>query len=180
MGNISLDVTSFGPFATGALAWGTPPKPLATTCRTAGTAQPTPSGFFKGGGFIQTYCEYELGGAAIRNAADAAKALAPIDSPRKALALVIMHAHLAYQPVVGAKIVQHAMPKGVVASAHGGSVPAFTFEAREGGYWVGAPIAHACPVGVVRETFRVTSAGEVCRAVAPEVVLDVGNGVCAD
>jgi hypothetical protein len=179
-GTLSLDVSAFGPFESGTFTPSAAAGPLGTTCRTVDTtdtSQPVPQGFQKGEGFLQSYCEYERAGVHIRDASEAARALSPINTPRKALAMIVMLKALAFEPHIGPKTVPARVPKNPALQSE---IQAFSFEMRNGGYLVSVPIRHSCPTIVYRQTFRVTTAGEVCATAIPTVLLDVGTGGCAD
>jgi hypothetical protein len=128
---------------------------------------------------VRTFCTYEFGEKHVTNDAELAAALMPIDSPRKALAMVALSHVLAYEPDVSVKAPtkEVKMPTEVLEK---GAPRAFEVEAHSDGYLVRAPIELNCPMMVVRTAFRVTTAGKVCEADEPSIVLDVGSGVCAD
>lgn len=179
---LSLSLAHFGPFPTaaeGVGSWAAAPAAVHTTCRTVGTAAPPAPGFYRGGGFIQTFCVYELGTQKITNERELAAALIPIDSPRKALAMVALSHKLAYEP--DARLPAITKPVHMATSLVKKGVPrAFDFVKTEGGYQVWAPVQETCPVAVVRTAFRVTTAGVVCEADEPSQLLDAGSGVCVD
>src|SRR5262245_29406278 len=180
---LPLALDSFGPFPTASRSvatWASPSASVTPHCRTVGTADPGPRvGFFRGGGFVQTFCTYEIGERKVTNEAELASVLVPIDSPRKALAMVALSRKLAYEPDVSAPLAKQEvrMPTALVAK---GIPRAFDFEADRDGYIVRVPIAYTCPRVVVRKAFRVTATGSVCEAAEPLLLLDVGDGLCVD
>jgi hypothetical protein len=162
----------------GVATWALTPTPVSSACRTVGTSEPRAEGFYRGGGFIRTYCRYKIGERDAAIDKELAAALAPIDSPRKALAIVALHEIVAYEPELASSTREKRvkMPKDVADRG----IDPFDFDRFEGGYVVRVPHESTCPRSVSRLAFRVTTDGSVCPADEPPVLLDVGDGMCTD
>ncbi len=178
---LKLSLSKFGPEssvgAMGIAAWAITPTTVTSSCQTVGTAEPR-SGFYRGGGFQQTYCQYTIGGRKAAADEELAAALAPIDSPRKALGLVALRYVVAYGPELASPRPEKKvrMPKELAA----GSVDAFDVDRFDGGFIVRVPRESSCPRSVIRRAYRVATDGSVCAAKERPVLLDVGDGLCSD
>lgn len=178
--NISLSLAKFGPSpagASGLAAWAAA-EPVASTCRQVGTSEPKPPGFDRGGGFIQTFCTFEIGSRKITSPVELAAALAPIDSPRKALALVAISHPIAFD----ADLRNGSAEKSVrlPVSLDSANLAVFDVASFDGGFVVRVPLELSCPLSVHRVAFRVTTVGELCFAKEPALLIDAGTGVCVD
>lgn len=179
---LRLSLAKFGAdsgIGSGGLAgWAIAPTPVSSACRTVGTSEPRAEGFYRGGGFLQTFCRYKIGERDAAFDKELAAALAPIDSARKALAIVALHEIVAYEPELTSSTREKRvkMPKEVA----GRNVDPFDFDRFEGGYIVRVPRESTCPRSVSRLAFRVTTDGSVCPANESPILLDVGDGICSD
>jgi hypothetical protein len=175
---VSLDVSAFGPFPKARMpTWSPTPAGISTHCASVGTNEPTPPGIYMGGGFIQTYCSYDLGTGLLHSEEEVARALSPIDSPRKALALLAITERLAYQPEVGPSTVLLDVP---TALAKAGPVHAFSFEKVDRGFIVRVPIGTNCDSGTYRVAYLVSETGQTCTTGEPSVIIRKGTGLCTD
>lgn len=178
---LSLSLDAFGASppaerARGAASWALSPTTLGSSCRTVGTSEPR-VGFYRGGGFLQSFCSYEIGGRPIEDERELAAALAPIDSPRKALAMVALAQPIAYETELASPRPEKRvrMPEAVDTST-----PAFDVARFDGGYVVRVPQEISCPRSVYRSSYRVAQDGALCRANEPSILIDVGDGTCVD
>lgn len=161
----------------GLASWAMSPTAVSSSCRTVGTAEPR-TGFYRGGGFQQTFCQYTIGGRGAAADKELAAALAPIDSPRKALGIVALRYVVAYGPELASPKPEKKvrMPKEVADRG----VEAFDVDRFDGGYIVRVPEESSCPRSVRRRAYRVATDGSVCAAKEAPVLLDVRDGACSD
>jgi hypothetical protein len=175
---LSLSIEHFGPFPTRrgtAEAWATPAGSLTPVCTAVGTSAPKPAGFYRGGGFIQNFCSYELGGKTFKNERELVDLLGPIDAPRKALARIALTTKLAWEPDVTPSTRRVFMNATAVKIRR-----AFEFEKTDDGYFVKVPISNGCSM-ISQSTFFVSREGAVCKAKARAQLIDIGTPpICGD
>jgi hypothetical protein len=178
--SVTFDLSPFGPFTASGppTSWAVPSATVVPSCRTVSTSAPAVAGIFRGGGFLQQFCTYEIGSAHVTSEAELARALAPIDAPRKALAMVAIGRVLAFEPSVTAPPTTRTFraPRGARAT----ELQPFTFEVVENGYVVRVPIAQSCSRSIVRVPFLVTRAGAICTADEAPITLHAEPGPCVD
>lgn len=179
---LPLSLAKFGSTPTeaqGLATWAMSPTPVTSTCRTVGTSEPH-TGFYRGGGFIQSYCSYTLGGRQIASETELAAALVPIDSPREALAMIGLARVIAFDSELSSPRPEKKVRMPLAIAARTPAVDAFDVARFEGGFIVRVPEESSCPHSVVRRAYRVTTEGSLCEANEPSILLDVGDGICVD
>ena len=105
-------------------------------------------------------------------------ALGPIDTPKKALAMVALLHVIAYEEdlAAGRTETKVKQPEPSIKS----TLELFDVATFDGGFIVRVPLGHWCPVSVNRVPFRVTTKGDVCFAGERAVLVDAGSGMCVD